>query len=86
MHRSLLSAVLSLCVLFSTLVVAQDATYTFITLDVPGSRHTVAQGINTQGQIVGWYREIAVGLFIASYIARAYSPRSISRELWPQTA
>jgi hypothetical protein len=37
MHRALLSAVLSLSVLLSTLVVAQDASYTFTTIDVPGA-------------------------------------------------
>jgi hypothetical protein len=40
MHRSLLSAVLSLSVLLSTLVVAQDASYTFTTIDVPFSDAT----------------------------------------------
>jgi hypothetical protein len=53
MHRALLSAVLSLSVLLSTLVAAQDASYTFTTIDVPGAGSTVASGINTAGQIVG---------------------------------
>jgi hypothetical protein len=35
MRRSLLSAVLSLSVLLSTLVAAQDASYTFTTIDIP---------------------------------------------------
>ena len=42
MHRSLLSAVLSLSVLLSTLVAAQDASYTFTTFDVPDATHTFA--------------------------------------------
>jgi probable HAF family extracellular repeat protein len=57
MHRSLLSAVLSLCVLFSTLVAAQDASYTFTTVDVPGATDTEVHGINNRGQIVGLFFE-----------------------------
>jgi hypothetical protein len=53
MHRARLSAVLSLSVLLSTLVAAQDASYTFTTIDVPGATFTFAFGINTAGQIVG---------------------------------
>jgi probable HAF family extracellular repeat protein len=54
MHRSLILAVLSLSVLLSTLVAAQDASYTFTTIDVPGAvGGTVARGINNRGQIVG---------------------------------
>ena len=44
MHRALLSAVLSLNVLLSTLVAAQDASYTFTTIDVPGARGTRSTG------------------------------------------
>jgi probable HAF family extracellular repeat protein len=55
MHRSLLSAVLSLSVLLSTLVAAQDASYTFTPIDVPGASATLAYGINNKGQIVGNY-------------------------------
>jgi len=55
MHRSLLPAVLSLSLLLSTLVAAQDASYTFTTIDVPGAPITVALGINDNGQIVGWF-------------------------------
>src|SRR5882724_1776035 len=55
MHRSLLSAVLSLSVLLSTLVAAQDASYTFTPIDVPGASATLAYGINNKGQIVGYY-------------------------------
>ena len=55
MHRSLLSAVLSLSVLLSTVVAAQDAEYTFTTVDVPGAVTTEARGINDTGQIVGWF-------------------------------
>jgi probable HAF family extracellular repeat protein len=58
MHRALLSAVLSLSVLLSTLVAAQDASYTFTTIDVPDALGmTLAHGINTEGQIVGWFRD-----------------------------
>jgi probable HAF family extracellular repeat protein len=53
MRRSLLSAVLSLSILLSTLVAAQDASYTFTTFDVPGATNTEAFGINAAGQIVG---------------------------------
>jgi probable HAF family extracellular repeat protein len=53
MHRALLSAVLFLSVLLCSLVAAQDASYTFTSIDVPGTTHTEVQGINTAGQIVG---------------------------------
>jgi hypothetical protein len=53
MPRSLLSVVLSLSVLLSTLVAAQDASYTFTTFDDPGATHTEAHGINLAGQVVG---------------------------------
>ena len=46
MHRALLSVVLSLSVLLSTLVAAQDASYTFTPIDVPGATRTEAHGIN----------------------------------------
>jgi uncharacterized membrane protein len=55
MRHSLLSAVLSLSLLLSTLVAAQDASYTFTTIDVPGARSTIPYGINDRGQIVGWF-------------------------------
>jgi hypothetical protein len=42
MHRALLSAVLSLSVLLSTVVVAQDVSHTFTTIDVPGAMGTQA--------------------------------------------
>jgi uncharacterized membrane protein len=57
MRRSLLPAVLSLSVLFTTLVAAQDASYTFTTFDVPGSPKTEAHGINAHGQIVGLFMD-----------------------------
>jgi hypothetical protein len=60
MHRTLLSAVLSLSVLLSTLVAAQGASYTFTTIDVPGSGATQVFGINASGESVGYY--IANGL------------------------
>jgi hypothetical protein len=55
MHRALLSAVLSLSVVLSSLVTAQDASYTFTTIDVPGARFTYAFGVNDSGQIVGYF-------------------------------
>src|SRR5882724_9276550 len=55
MHHALLSAVLSLSVLLSPLAAAQDASYTFTTLDVPGATNTFAHGINPAGQIVGTF-------------------------------
>ena len=55
MHRARLSVVLSLSVLLSTLVAAQDASYTFTTFDVPGGEGTQAFGINVRGQIVGYF-------------------------------
>jgi hypothetical protein len=59
MRRYLLSAVLSLSVLLSPLVVAQDASYTFTTIDVPfsGAIGAAPLGINDQGQIVGDYHD-----------------------------
>jgi probable HAF family extracellular repeat protein len=62
MHRALLSAVLSLSVVLSTLVAAQDASYTFTTIDVPGAQDTEAHDINTAGEIVGWFRDASGGL------------------------
>ena len=46
MRRYLLPAVLSLSVLLSALVAAQDASYTFTPIDVPGATRTEAHGIN----------------------------------------
>jgi probable HAF family extracellular repeat protein len=57
MHRWLLSVVLSLSVLLSSLVAAQDASYSYTTIDAPSSVTTVAYGINTVGQIVGSFRD-----------------------------
>jgi uncharacterized membrane protein len=57
MRRSLLPAVLSLSVLLSTVVAAQDASYTFTTFDVPGATNTEAFGINAAGQIVRLFFE-----------------------------
>jgi probable HAF family extracellular repeat protein len=59
MNRALLSAVLSLSILLSTLVTAQDPSYTFTIIDVPGSISTVTTGINDRGQIVGRFRDAA---------------------------
>jgi uncharacterized membrane protein len=55
MRRSLLPAVLSLSLLLSALVSAQDASYTFTTRDVPGATLTHANGINPAGPIVGTF-------------------------------
>ena len=55
MRHSLVPAVLSLSLLLSTLVAAQGASYTFTTINVPGSTDTVAYGISETGQIVGWF-------------------------------
>jgi probable HAF family extracellular repeat protein len=57
MHRALLSVVLSLSLPLGTLVAAQDDSYTFTTIDVPGAGYTVASGINADGQIVGWFTD-----------------------------
>ena len=54
-RHSLVPAVLSLSLLLSTLVAAQGASYTFTTINVPGSTDTVAYGISETGQIVGWF-------------------------------
>ena len=61
MHSLLLSAVLSLSVLLSTLVAAQDTSYTFTAMDVPGSISTATTGMNNRGQIVGRFRDAAGG-------------------------
>jgi hypothetical protein len=50
--------VLSLSLLLSTLVAAQDASYTFTTIDVPNALATEAVDINNQGQVIGYYYEI----------------------------
>src|SRR5262249_10113728 len=34
-----------------------QAQYMYTTLDVPGSTGTGASGINTSGQVVGWYND-----------------------------
>jgi probable HAF family extracellular repeat protein len=57
MHRSLLLAVLSLGALHSPLVAAQDASYRFTQIEVPGAKMTHAFGINTAGQIVGTFSD-----------------------------
>jgi probable HAF family extracellular repeat protein len=59
MHRFLLSTVLSLSVLLSTLVAAQDVSYTFTTIDVSSATYTAAHGINAAGQIVGTFDDAA---------------------------
>jgi probable HAF family extracellular repeat protein len=55
MHHALLSAVLSLSVLFSPLVAAQAAEYTFTMFDVPDASRTLPNDINNFDQTVGFY-------------------------------
>jgi probable HAF family extracellular repeat protein len=61
MPRALLSAVLSLSVLLGTLVTAHAASYTFTPIDVRRATQTFAYGINTAGQIVGYFSNAAGG-------------------------
>src|SRR5215510_1709259 len=61
MHRSLLSAVLPLSILLNTVIAAQDASYTFTTIDVPGASGTEAFGINRSGRIVGSFGDATGG-------------------------
>jgi hypothetical protein len=56
MRRSLLPAVLSLSILLSALA-SHTASYTFTTINAPNAIDTEATGINTRGQIVGYYAE-----------------------------
>src|SRR5262245_45253709 len=61
MHRSLLSAVLSLNLLLSAVVAAQHASYTFTNLDIPsagGDNQPYVFAINNTGQIVGYYNTL----------------------------
>jgi probable HAF family extracellular repeat protein len=55
MLRHLLRALLILVLLCSGLSAVQAASYTFTPIDVPGARSTIPSGINTAGQIVGWF-------------------------------
>jgi probable HAF family extracellular repeat protein len=56
MHRHLLVAVVVILgVLLGERDVVQAASFTFTTLDVPGASTTSAAGINSRGQIVGFY-------------------------------
>jgi uncharacterized membrane protein len=84
MHRVLLSAVLSLSVLLSTFVAAQDALYTFDRLDVPGARRTLARGINDGSQIVGIYDDSTPGihgfLYSPGLFTTLNAPGSIATE------
>jgi hypothetical protein len=41
-------------------------TYTFTTIDVPGSTSAIARSINTSGQIVGVYYDDGIHGFLAS--------------------
>jgi hypothetical protein len=73
MPRALLPAVLSLSILLSTLVAAQDASYTFTTIDVPNASRTQALGINDFGQIVGFYGDLS-GHHGYLYAAGVFTP------------
>jgi hypothetical protein len=53
-----LGAVLIAAILVTGAVAAQNAVYTFTTIDVPGSTNTEAIGINKQGAIVGKYVDV----------------------------
>ena len=87
MHRSLLSAVLSLSVLLSTVVAAQDAEYTVTTIDVPfpGATSTFPSGINAASQIVGWFLDPPVHFhgFLATPVPAAASLAQRERSGWP---
>jgi hypothetical protein len=61
MRRSLLPAVLSLSLLLSAVATTYAASYTFTTIDVPGFRWTVAEGLNGAGDIVGSYLDVEGG-------------------------
>jgi hypothetical protein len=68
MHRSLLSAVLSLSLLLSAVATTDAASYTFTIFTMPGATLLAeAFGINTAGQIVGrWLDDMGgVGAFLA---------------------
>jgi uncharacterized membrane protein len=54
-RHSLLAVVVTLSVLVGGREVVEAASFTFTTIDVPGSSFTVASGINPRGQIVGFY-------------------------------
>ena len=73
MHRSLLSVVLSLCVLLSALVGAHAASYTFAPFDVPGAIRTEAYGINDAGQIVGNYQDASAATHGFLYTAGIFT-------------
>jgi hypothetical protein len=61
MHRYLLPTVLLLSIRLSAPAAAQDVSYTFTTIDVPGATSTWASGINDAGQIVSSYEIIGAG-------------------------
>jgi probable HAF family extracellular repeat protein len=61
MPRHLLLILLAVSCLCKSLSTAHAASYTFTTLDVPGSITTVADGINTAGQIVGFFNDATGG-------------------------
>jgi len=55
MPRHLRCALLTISSLLAILSSAHAASYTFTQLNGPGARETMANGINDNGQIVGWY-------------------------------
>ena len=60
-HLLKLGAALIAAVLVTGAVAAQNAAFTFTTIDVPGSIQTNANGINSRGQIVGFYTDVSSG-------------------------
>ena len=46
---------IALSLLFSSISVGQEASYTFKTINFPGASATAPAGINARGQIVGFY-------------------------------
>src|SRR4051794_29265388 len=56
-----LGAVLIAATLVTGAVAAQNAAFTFTTINVPGAIQTNANGINSRGQIVGFYTDASSG-------------------------
>jgi hypothetical protein len=87
MHRSLLSAVLSLSLLLSPLVAAQAAEYTFTTIDVLflEATSTAVHGVNSSGQMVGGYGSAQGGrgfLDDAGVFTSIAAPGADNTDLW----
>jgi probable HAF family extracellular repeat protein len=88
MHRHLLVAVVVILgVLLGERDVVQAASFTFTTLDVPGASTTSAAGINSRGQIVGFYFDSVDGpvhgfLYDAGVFTTLDVPGAISTQAW----